>query len=268
MRRIFHLDVVTEQYANGITLSLPADFGLLEEAIREMEAVEVYFDALMGTIDMKYDAYKGRDARAALQPLSDIANRTACNITGNVHFNKSASSDPAARILNSVEIRNVARGIIYLAVDRDGTRVLSRGKGNLGPEWPPLEYAIEDASFTRRGEEYHPGLFVLGDESAITAEDILRAENKGDSSASKITMAAIWLVGYMAEHGNKVEVGELKAAAAGEGVSWATVEKAKKLTDVESSRIGFGRGGTWYWYRTNADAKPKESPKRARTGVR
>jgi hypothetical protein len=259
MKRVFHLEVVTKEFENGITLSLPADFDLLENAIREKDAVEVYFDALMTSVDITMDAHKGRDARFALQPLGDIANRTACNITGNVHFNKSTQSDPSARILGSVEFRNVARAIIYFARDNSGTRVLSRGKSNLGQEWDSLEYQIEDASFEYKGDEYSPGLFVLGDTASVSAEDILRAENKLGSTGDSITQqAAVWLAGYMGEHGNKVEASKGLADAEAAGFKKRTIQKAMKRADVTSDRVGYGEKGHYVWERTTADTLPRK----------
>lgn len=249
MRRVFHLDVVTQEYQDGIMISLPSDFGLLEEAIKDKNAVEVYFDSLMSTVDMKYDTHKGRDARQALQPLGAIAARTNCCITGTVHFNKSAASDPAARILESVEVRNVARAILYLAADKDGTHVISCGKGNLGKDWAPLEYAIEDASFDVGDEHYHPGLFVLGDEAAQSADDILRAEGKQGSGESLTSQAAIWLAGYMGEHGNKCDAKAGLDAGEAAGFTKRTIQKAMKRADVISERVGFGKSGQWIWTR-------------------
>ena len=229
---------------------LPTDYRLLEDAINKVHAAIVFFDALMSTIDLKLDTHKGRDARAAVQPLAPIADRTNCAIIGNAHFNKASGSDPVAGLLGSVEFRNVPRAVVMFATDRDGTRVLSRGKNNLGADWPSLEYAIEDAPFKIEGREFRPGRFVLGGESATTAQDILEAEGKGGSGDATVkTKAAIWLIDYMAEHDGQAKAAEGLKAAAEAGYNARAIRRAFDLASVETQRIGFGPGSYVVWAR-------------------
>lgn len=262
MDRIFRLDIKNEKM-DGVELSLPSDFNILEEAIKEVNAVDVYFDALMSTVDTALDAHKGRDARVALQPLGHIAERTGCSVVGNCHFNKASGSDPTMRILNSVEVRNVARAVIYFAKDEDGTSVLSRAKGNLGVDWPPMEYRIEDATFTLRRQEYHPGRFVLGGESAMSASDILRAEGKGGGRSSAISECRIWLAGWMGLQGNKAMADAAIAAGAEEGFNEKMVKKARADIGLRSERTGgVGAEGGWKWFKSEDGKWEIPSPKR------
>jgi hypothetical protein len=245
LSHIFYLDVETTE-ADGMELSLPKDFGMLREAIQETKAAVCFFDSLMSVTDLSLDMHKGRDARAAFQPLGRIANETDCAIIGNVHFNKSSSSDPAMRLLNSVEIRNVARSIIYFA-ERDGEHVLSRGKGNLGQPWPALKYTIEDASFIQNGSRYQPGRFVLGEESDVSAQDMLRGEGGAREGTSRTAACAVWLSGWIAEQGGSAEANAVYEAGAAEGYSRDMLKEAKKRVGLFSQRVGFGRGALVTW---------------------
>ena len=174
--RVFRIEVKTEEF-DGLALSLPADFALLEEAISDKQAAVLLIDPLMRTMPADRDASKPQDARLTLEPLSGVADRTNCTIIGNCHFNKSGQTDPVFRILGSIEIQNVARAIIRFA-SKDGTSVMSCGKNTHGPVWPSLEYVIEEAEFTRDGKTFVTSRFVLGEETDVSADDFLRAEGK------------------------------------------------------------------------------------------
>lgn len=52
---------------------------------------------------------------------------------------------------------------------------------------------------------------------------------------------------------------ELKDVATRLGMSWRTVERAKRELEVETEREGFGPDGRWFWKLSNKD---RQSPRR------
>lgn len=251
LTRVFRVQVKTEEY-DGLALSLPADFALLEEAISDKQAAVLLIDPLMRTMPADRDASKPQDARLTLEPLSGVADRTNCTIIGNCHFNKSGQTDPVFRILGSIEIQNVARAIIRFA-SKDGVSVMSCGKNTHGPVWPSLEYTIEEAGFTRDRKTFVTSLFVLGEETDVSADDFLRAEGKsGGVVDSAIHQAEVWLSGYMGAHGNKVEAEDAITAAGEEGHNERVLRRALKKIGGDTQRVGFGKKGYNVWYLPNS----------------
>ena len=59
-----------------MTLSLPADNGLLEEAITGSGVAMVALDPLMSAISDTLDTHVNRQVRQALDPLARMADRT------------------------------------------------------------------------------------------------------------------------------------------------------------------------------------------------
>ena len=151
LARVLRVEVKTEEY-DGLALSLPADFNLLEEAINDKRAASLLIDPLMRTMPADRDASKPQDARLTLEPLSGVADRTNCTIIGNCHFNKSGATDPVYRILGSIEIQNIARAIIRFA-SKDGVSVMSCGKkrtARSGRHWNTLSRKLSLPVAVRR----------------------------------------------------------------------------------------------------------------------
>lgn len=242
--RVFRIEVKTDEF-DGLALSLPADFALLEEAIMDKRAAVLLIDPLMRTMPADRDASKPQDARLTLEPLSGVADRTNCTIIGNCHFNKSGATDPVFRILGSIEIQNIARAIIRFA-SKDGTSVLSCGKNTHAPIWPSLEYAIEEAEFTQGGKTFVTSKFVLGEETDVSADDFLRAEGKkggiGDSLKHK---AEVWLAGRLGD--KEVKAKDVIEEGAEEGFDERMLQRALKSIGGDSRRIGFGTNGFRVW---------------------
>jgi len=140
------LDIVTKEYPDGSKISLPKDYGELERAITSNSVALTFFDSVVSAIDIMKDTNHGQAVRDILEPLAKIARRTESIISGNLHFNKSSGSDSLARISGSMEFRNVARAVIYLASTDHGTGVISKAKNNLGKAWSSLEYEITEAT--------------------------------------------------------------------------------------------------------------------------
>jgi hypothetical protein len=132
----------TESPGGGTRISLPQDYAELEAAIESYDAKWVFLDSVVGAIDLARNTNHGQHVRATLEPLADIARRQECVIIGNVHFNKNTAAGAMERMSGSIEFRNVARAVIYMAIQADGTGVISKAKNNLGRAWPSLSYEI------------------------------------------------------------------------------------------------------------------------------
>lgn len=181
MELMWRFDVVTHETPDGITVSLPHDYDELEDAIIEREAVWVFFDSIIGAMDLKSDANHGQHVRKVLMPLAEIARRQDCVIIGNVHFNKNTAAGAMERMSGSMEFRNVARAVIYLAMQDDGTGVISKQKNNLGRNWPSLAYDIVEVDVNDELGITAGRIRIMGETDADAAEIINRKPQRKPS---------------------------------------------------------------------------------------
>jgi hypothetical protein len=169
---VYRFDVITSEYPDGTSISLPHDYGELESAIRREGIVWVFLDSVVGAIDIAKDVNHGQHVRAVLEPLADIARRQRCVIIGNVHFNKNTAGAAMERMSGSMEFRNVARAVIYLAMQDDGVGVISKQKNNLGISWPSIMYDIVEVLVDEE-QEITAGRIRLKGETNLDAGEII-----------------------------------------------------------------------------------------------
>jgi hypothetical protein len=105
-------------------------------------------------MDAEVNDFRGKEVRAALEPLALMADRTRCGVVGLAHFNKAApSGDPLLAIQGAAAFGQVIRAGIGFARDEstrdeddqdaDQAYVLSTTKSNLGrDDLPSLHYRI------------------------------------------------------------------------------------------------------------------------------
>jgi hypothetical protein len=141
LTRVYSAEVQTSE-EQTVTLSLPADKQLLEDAISEYDVALVALDPLMSAISDTLDTHVNRQGRQALDPLARLADRTGAVIGGIAHFNKSSSTDASSLITASGAFKDVARFIFAFATDdEDGTQVITQTKksaasGRRWAVWP------------------------------------------------------------------------------------------------------------------------------------
>lgn len=180
--RVYRAEVKAVEGAT-VSLSLPADTCLLEEAITSHGVAMVALDPLMSAISDTLDTHVNRQVRQALDPLARMADRTGAMVAGVAHFNKSAGTDASSLITASGAFKDVARYIFAFAADpEDGTKVITQTKNSLGySDLPSLAYRLIDATIPTAKGDAHVGRFILDGPSERTVQDILSAGG-GDRS--------------------------------------------------------------------------------------
>jgi hypothetical protein len=174
---VARFDVVTQMAKDGTKVSLPVDYGELEDAIVESRAAWVFFESVVSAIDLTKDTNHGQHVRDVLEKLADIARRQECVIIGSVHFNKSTASPAMERMSGSNEFRNVPRAVLYMAMQDDETGVISKSKNNLGRGWPSLSYEIQELVASRNPYITAGFLEILG-ETENDASELITANNR------------------------------------------------------------------------------------------
>ena len=170
-----------------VSLSLPADNRLLEEAITGNDIAMVAIDPLMSAIGDAIDTHVNRQVRQALDPLARIADRTGAVFAGIAHFNKSSGTDASSLITASGAFKDVARFIFAFAADAEnGTQVITQTKNSLGhSDLPSLAYRIIEATVPTAKGDARVGRFVVDGPAERTVQDILSAQAGGGGRTEK-----------------------------------------------------------------------------------
>ena len=213
---------------------LPADLPVLERAIQRVGAKLVIFDVLACYIPITLSMQKDQDVRLALAPLAEMADRlqVACLLLR--HLNKDTSKSTIFRGGGSIGILGAARSGLLLANNPDDpqTRVLALIKSNFGAPRDSLTFKIQ-------ASEGIPYIEWLGT-TKQTAEELLAPQTSEEQGA--VRDAAEFLRAELAD--GPVESKQLEKAVKGQGLSWASVRRAKSIV-ANSHKVG--SSGTWFW---------------------
>lgn len=197
------------------------------------------------------DSHKNAEVRRSLQPLADLAASMRCALLGITHFSKGTGGrDPVERLTGSLAFGALARIVFVAAKHQDKgedgreKRLFMRAKSNIGPDNGGFEYGFEQGELPK-----YPGVFATIIRWGATLEGGARellaaAEQVGDDDTGGALTDAKEFLSETLESGPK-PVKTLKQDAAGSGISWPTIKRAKKALGIEANKIGMGDG--WQW---------------------
>lgn len=242
LKLIYRAEVVTME-GDTVSISLPLDIKLLEDAIRENEVALVVIDPLMSTISERLDTHVNREVRQAIEPVVRMADRTGAIVAGIAHFNKSSGTDPSSLVTGSGAFKDVARFIFAFAKDEEtGELVITQTKNSLGrSDLPSLRYRIIEAIVPTAKGEARVGRFVLDGVSERSVAEILGTHD-GESPATKLREAEEFLEKTLAEGPRPTKDVEDEAVN-GYGIKKMTLERARKKLHIVSGKVG---SAGWY----------------------
>jgi hypothetical protein len=226
-----------------VTLSLPQDTVLLEEAIGQYGVALVAVDPLISAISDNLDTHVNRQVRQALDPLARMADRTRCIIGGIAHFNKSAGTDASSLITASGAFKDVSRFIFAFAVgDGDGESVITQTKNSLGrSDLPSLAYRIIQAAVPTTKGDANVGRLIIDGPSERTVQDILG--DPGGQERDAKSRAEEYLRTALADGPQPSRDVEEKARE-GYGISVRTLKRARAELRIPTAKNG--DDGTWW----------------------
>lgn len=227
--RVVALRGLTDEEGQERCLTL-ADLDVIEKAIIEHRPALVIVDPIIAYMAGK-DTHKANEVRGLLAPLAALAEKYKCAILAIRHLNKSATK-AAYRGQGSVDFLAACRSAFLAGEDPEnpGQKVFCHIKANLGPKTPSLTYTIND------------GRFLWGEESALTAEQILAVPVEA-GERSRLDEAKGFLQDILTS--GPVASSEVEKEAKRAGIAPTTLKRAKTALGVKARKASFGGG--WIW---------------------
>ena len=202
---------------------------VLETRAAELRPDLIVVDPLVAYIGARVDIHRANQTRAVLSRLASIADQTQSAILAIRHLNKSSGGKAIYRGLGSIDFTAAVRSVLLVGQDPDDTAngAVVHIKSNLAPRGGSLGYRLSPSDgFTWTGP------------SSITADELLGTV-EGPASVNE------FLLGELAE-GERPST-EILAAGVEQGYSRGALQRAQKRLGITAKRVGFGRGGQWFW---------------------
>jgi AAA domain len=224
--------------------------GRLDTNIRELEGqIREIGDVKLIVIDPitdyagRLDLYRDNQIRTLLNPLGRLASRYALAIVMVLHLNKKTDLPARYRGLGGVGIRNVAQSVIMVGLNKDapGERFMAQDAANLCAETRAVSFQMTHVGLYHRiewGSHW--------EEADLDERMAEKRESKQDRATQLLRQ---WLA-----HG-PVEVEELKRRAKKEGISFRTMETAKK--DYGAASVRKSRDDPWCWAKPGEGEEPR-----------
>ena len=222
------------------TFSLQRDLDALGEKVTELgDVIAVVIDPITSYLGAELDSHRTSSVRAVLEPLADWADIHKVAVLGITHPPKAAQAKALHAITGSLAFVAAAR-LVFIAIEETGTerRLLLPVKNNLGALAPGLGYrlaqTIVGAGIVTTYVAYDSAPVT------ITANEAVRAQ-PDDKPALR---EAVDFLREELPEGPKA-ASAIKRAAAGAGLSWATVRRAQEELHIRPKKTDLKEG--WQW---------------------
>lgn len=242
MEKVIFVDVETETGTGALVF--PLDLKGIRSVVRDLGVTMIFLDPAKAVVPPGFSGNDDIAVRQYLEPIAALADRHKVTIIGLAHFGKRQGNDSGQLLLGSVAWSQVARCVLSIAENPDtDTRVLTNTKANYVGTDRSVEFRIVSTTIsTDAGPTEIGSVEWLGD-TTVDARDLLDSNQDGD--AGERTAAEHWLEDYLTANGRSPSKA-VKTEARKEGISEATLKRAKKKIGVVDRSEGFPRTSTWY----------------------
>jgi hypothetical protein len=244
------LDGLDGEGAQARRVTIPDEYALLERIVIENEIALLVLDPINSFITSKVDAHRDVEIRRVLDPLAALTARCGFAALGIVHLNRRSDTDVLNRISGSGGYGGSARSILTFGKhpEIDDQRVVA-AEGNWQKETQSDLFEIREVIVfpdAAPEDQTQPALQCVGTVNLDSADLIDRLADDRTALEEAKDFLLTELVG------GPVAVADLRHGAEANGISWPTLERAKKLIGAQARRIstpGAPRGaGRWEWY--------------------
>jgi RecA-family ATPase len=233
-------------------LTVPNDVPALERMGRQNEVALIVIDPVSAHYGEKVKSHEVASLRAALRPLSKMAENLNAAVVCVVHPNKGTGRSALAAISGSAAFGDAVRSVVVFGRDPGDPegeagprRVIASEKLNVGPKPASIAAEIKPAEVEIEGKKATvPRLEVTG-ESEVKADELLAWQSPEERSDREA--AQEWLLEAVANGPRRSS--ELVEEAGKDGHSERTLRRAKKDLHLDAKKAPEG----WYWQMPGAD---------------
>lgn len=221
---------------------VPMDMDAISDAIQQTGAVLVLIDPIAST--MTGDLNREADVRSAVDALARVGQATGAVMMFVRHFGK-GGGNASDKMSGSHAFRDAVRSVFLFAPDEDRV-IVTQDKGNYAPPGEgSFAFRLDSVSVpTIDGFTDVARVLDLG-AADVSVGEIINRGNDSDEDAGERTAAEHWLQDYLTASGPTASKA-IKAEAAKEKISEATLKRAKKRLNIQDRSSGFPRTSTWY----------------------
>lgn len=192
---------------------------------------------LYATSQKDFDSDKAVKVRGLLNPLQVLARELNCAVLICRHFRKGAGI-AIHRGMGSIDYAATARSVLVLGKHQEtGKKLIAHAKSNLTMAGPALEFDLDMNSI--------PPFQWVGVVNGITADELTDGYLK-ENKTSKLDEAKAFLQENLRQ--GPVPKAEIEEVAKDEGISPATLRRAKSALNIPDKKVGFGEGSHQVWY--------------------
>jgi hypothetical protein len=216
---------------------LPDDLELIRTTIRSKGTKLLIIDPFAAFLSVKINSWSDQHVRTALAPLAKLAEEEHFAVLMVRHPTKNREASPLEAGAGSVAIIGAARAGFFMGRDPndDSQVIIAPTKNNLVERVDSLAFRLVSA------ENGSPRVEWLGISQCDA--DALRPMLR--EQVSKLQEAEAVLRSILAS-GQKPQR-EVVEAARKQGVSLATIKRAKATIGVRVEKMGFAEHGAWLW---------------------
>lgn len=220
---------------------LDSDIAELRERALEIGDVRlIVVDPPSAYLGAKVDSYKDSDVRRVLMPLGNLAQETGAMILLIVHLNKRTDGGAQQRFSGSTAWTAAPRVGFMVAEDAvTKQRFMLPVKNNIGDDRLGYQYHIAEKLIKYSGQTFKSS-YIVWDQTTNRSVSELLALPKSNK-VSVVDDAKSFLEDELAN--GPVSVDQLQKLAKAAGLSWPSINRAKKDLLISSTKVGDG----WIW---------------------
>ncbi len=220
---------------------LDSDIADLRDRALEIGDVRlIIIDPPSAYLGTKVDSYKDSDVRRLLMPLGNLAQETGAMILLIVHLNKRTDGGAQQRFSGSTAWTAAPR--VGFMVAEDATtkqRFMLPVKNNIGDDRLGYQYHIAEKLIKYSGQTFKSSYIVWDQTTNRSVSEILSPPKS--NKVSVVDDAKSFLEDELTD--GPVAVDQLKLLANSAGLSWPSINRAKKDLPINSTKVSNG----WVW---------------------
>ena len=239
--KVHIVEGVAREGADVDMFQLDQDIDDLRERAKQIGDVKlIIVDPPSAYLGTKVDSYKDSDVRRVLMPLGNLAQETGAMILLIVHLNKRTDGGAQQRFSGSTAWTAAPRvGFMVVEDPVSKHRFMLPVKNNIGDDRRGYQYHIAEKLIKYSGQTFKSS-YVIWDQTTNRSVNELISTPKA-TKASVVDDARVFLEDELANGPLPVE--KIKNSAKAAGVSWPSVNRAKKELAISSTKVATA----WIW---------------------